>query len=106
MYVLRDSSGKVKEKGKRIMTMKKIVTEVTGEGLEKLLGEHVMLFAERYIYAGVLAGVDETCVLLRDAQVVYETGTFDSPGYVDAQAIGGGEWYVRIEKIESFGRGK
>lgn len=28
------------------MAIKKIVAEVTGEGLEKLLGEHVMLFAE------------------------------------------------------------
>ena len=88
------------------MAMKKIVTEVTGEGLEKLLGERVMLFAERYIYAGILAGVNETCVLLHDAKIVYETGAFDKPGYKDAQEIGGGEWYVSIGKIESFGRGK
>lgn len=88
------------------MAMKKIVTEVTGEGLEKFLGEHVMLFAERYIYAGVLAGMNETCVLLTEARIVYETGAFDTPGYNDAQEIGGGEWYVQIEKIESFGRGK
>ena len=86
--------------------MKKIVTEVTGEGLEKLLGEHVMLFAERYIYAGILSGVNETCVLLTGAKIVYETGGFDTPGYKDAQSVGGGEWYVQIGKIESFGRGK
>ena len=57
--------------------MKKIVDEVSGEGLEKLLGERVTLFCANYIYEGVLAGVNTSCVLLEDAAVVYETGPFN-----------------------------
>ena len=35
--------------------MKKIVQEVEGEGLVKLLGERVTLFCAKYIYTGTLA---------------------------------------------------
>ena len=42
--------------------MKKIVQEVEGEGLVKLLGERVTLFCANYIYTGKLEGVNESCV--------------------------------------------
>jgi len=54
--------------------MRKIVDEVMGEGLEKLLGERVTLFCLNYIYTGTLVGVNATLVLLHDAAIVYETG--------------------------------
>ena len=57
--------------------MKKIVEEVNGEGLDKLLGDRVTLFCLNYIYTGKLSGVNETCVLLTDAAIVYETGSFE-----------------------------
>ena len=82
--------------------MKKIVTEVQGEGLEKLLGERVTLFCSNYIYTGLLSGVNETCVLLTDAAVVYETGPFGDKKWKDAQPMPS-EWYVQISFIESFG---
>ena len=83
--------------------MKKIVTEVAGEGLEKLLGERVTLFCANYIYTGTLAGVNESCVLLTQAAVVYETGPFGDKKWKDAQELPD-EWYVQIDAIESFGR--
>lgn len=83
--------------------MKKIVQEVSGEGLEKLLGERVTLFCANYIYTGILSGVNETCVLLTDAAVVYETGPFYDKEWKDAQSLPGG-WYVKINAIESFGK--
>ena len=82
--------------------MKKIVTEVQGEGLEKLLGERVTLFCLNYIYTGVLSGVNDSCVLLTDAAVVYETGPFGEKKWKDAQALPT-DWYVRLDCIESFG---
>ena len=86
--------------------MKKIVTEVQGEGLVALLGEHVMLFCANYIYAGTLVGVNDTCVLLEDAKIVYETGAFTNPEYKDAQSLPTSSWYVQTSAIESFGIGK
>jgi hypothetical protein len=83
--------------------MKKIVNEVQGEGLEKLLGERVTLFSMNYIYTGVLTGVNETCVLLTDAGIVYETGPFDEKNWKDVQALPH-DWYVQINSIESFGK--
>ena len=83
--------------------MKKIVQEVTGEGLEKLLGERVTLFCLNYIYTGVLSGVNESCVLLTEAAIVYETGPFGEKKWKDAQELPNGQWYVQVGCIESFG---
>ncbi len=83
--------------------MKKIVQEVEGEGLVKLLGERVTLFCANYIYTGVLSGVNESCVLLTSAAVVYETGPFEDKKWKDAQELPA-EWYVQVSAIESFGK--
>ena len=85
--------------------MKKIVDEVDGEGLEKFLGEKVLLMCGNYFYTGKLIGINDTCVLLENAAIVYETGPFSNPTYKDAQAIGA-LWYVSTAAIESFGAGK
>lgn len=82
--------------------MMKIIEEVSGEGLESLLGENVTLWCECYIYAGKLVGVNETDVLLEDAKIVYETGPLNEKGFQDAQSLPS-KWYVRIAKIESYG---
>jgi len=83
--------------------MKKIVNEVQGEGLDKLLGERVTLFCMNYIYTGTLTGVNDTCVLLTDASIVYETGGFNEKDWRDAQKLPH-DWYVQISAIESFGK--
>ena len=87
--------------------MKKVV-EVTeaGEGLEALLGQEVMIFCVNYIYAGTLTGVNDNCVQLTKAKIVYETGPFTEKGYQDAQLLPGSFWYVQVSAIESFGVGK
>lgn len=86
--------------------MRKIIEVTEGEGLDGLLGENVMIFAMNYIYAGKLTGVNDTCVRLDNASIVYETGKFDEAGYKDAQALPGECWYIATASIESFGRGK
>jgi hypothetical protein len=76
--------------------MKKLVETVTGEGLEKLIGERITLFCINYIYTGKLSGVNDTCILLTDAAIVYETGALDTKEWADAQKLPAG-W------IKSFG---
>ena len=85
--------------------MKKIVETVEGDGLEKFLGEKVLLMCGCYFYTGILAGVNETCVLLKDAAIVYETGPWTDKAYKDIQKIAD-EWYVQTAMIESFGKGR
>jgi len=82
--------------------MKKLVEEVNGEGLDKLIGERVTLFCMNYIYTGKLTGVNETCVLLTDAAIVYETGELSSDKWKDVQPLPH-DWYVQISSVESFG---
>ena len=82
--------------------MRKIVEEVSEEGLEKLLGETVTLFCMNYIYTGKLLGVNASCVLLGEAKIVYETGELNTTTWKDAQSLPG-EWYVQRASIESFG---
>jgi len=85
--------------------MKKMVnvTEVENEGLVKLMGERVTFFCLNYIYVGELVGVNETCVLLKNPAIVYETGKFSDKAYKDEQSLCIDEFYVTITGIESFG---
>ena len=82
--------------------MRKLIEEVPGEGLEALLGETVTLFCGVYIYSGKLTGVNDTCVLLEDAGIVYETGPFTDNKWKDRQPLPN-KWYVTTQSIESFG---
>lgn len=82
--------------------MRKIVTEVEGEGLMKLLGQNVALLCLNYIYAGKLIGVNDDCVLLEEAKLVYETGEWGAKKWQDAQDLPG-PWYVALGAIESYG---
>jgi hypothetical protein len=88
--------------------MKKIasVAEVSGKGMEALLGERVMLLCLNYIYSGVLEGVNSDCVLLADPSIVYETGEWSAKQWKDAQRLPCEKLYVNRRAIESFGIGK
>jgi len=78
------------------------VVEVDGEGLQGLLGKTVTLFCANYIYTGELVGVNDACVKLANAKIVYETGPLDNGGWKDSQALPG-DWYIQTSAIESFG---
>lgn len=89
-----------------INTMKKLIEITEGEGFEALLGENVLIFCMNYIYTGKLVGVNDTCIKLDDAKLVYETGSFADKDYKDAQSLPNATWYVQTSSIESFGVGK
>ena len=82
--------------------MKVVVQEVDGEGLDSLMGKNVTLFCMNYIYTGKLVGVNDTCVKLSDAKIVYETGPLNTKDWKDAQPLPQ-DWYVQRCAIESFG---
>ena len=81
--------------------MKKIVEE-ENEGLISLLGERVTLMCVNYFYTGKLEGVNDTCVLLSNPSIIYETGAWNTGRWADAQELPG-SLYVQISAIESFG---
>lgn len=79
------------------------IVEVSGEGLESLVGKKVTLFCANYFYTGKLIGVNTTCVKLQDAAIVYQTGAWTNKSYEDEQPLGVKEFYVQTAAIESFG---
>lgn len=81
------------------------LVEVPNEGLVSLLGKQVEIRCNVYIYAGILIGVNDTCVKLDKAAIVYETGPFSDKMYKDAQKIGDNQ-YVCTALMESFGESK
>jgi len=81
--------------------MKKLI-EVENEGLVSLMGERVTLMCGCYFYTGTLVGVNDDCVKLEDAGVVFETGAYDSTDWEDMQKLPN-DWYVMTRNIESFG---
>ena len=86
--------------------MKKLVEQVDGEGMESLIGERVLLLCANYFYTGRLMGVNDTCVLLDDPAIVYETGEWAAAKYKDEQPLNMKPFYVQTSAIESFGRAK
>ena len=86
--------------------MKKIVEESEGEGLEGLLGERVILMCMNYFYTGILIGVNESCVKLKEPQIIYETGEWTEKNWKDSQHLPCDPFYVQSGSIESFGKVK
>jgi len=84
--------------------LKQLIESDKAEGLESLLGESVLLMCMNYFYAGKLIGVNEADVILEDARIVYDTGTWSNDSYSDAQKIGPKEWLIRVYSIESYGK--
>lgn len=87
--------------GKNNMKTLVQVSEVEGEGLIALFGKRVLVMCSSYFYHGTLIGVNETCIKLDDAAIVYETGAWDGKALADAQRMGDAH-YVMIQAIESF----
>lgn len=82
--------------------MKKLVIEDKNEGLRKLLGEVITVYCLSFIYSGKLTGVNDDCILLEGARIVYDTGAHDIKTWADSSAMPG-DWYVMKNAIESFG---
>jgi hypothetical protein len=82
--------------------MKKLIEDVEDKGLVSLLGKRITLFALNYIYTGKLAGVNDNCVKLENAAVVYETGPYNEKSWKNAQYLPN-DWYVQLSAVESFG---
>jgi hypothetical protein len=85
--------------------MRKIIEQTEGEVLEKFLGEKILVMCANYFYNGALKGINETCILLSNASIVYETGEWSASNFKDVQQLPS-EWYVQLSAIESFGAGK
>ena len=84
--------------------MKKLaeVVEVSGEGLEALLGLNVILFCSNYFWTGKLAGVNHDFVKLENPAIVYETGPFYDKGWKDEHRLHTNIAYVMVGHIEAF----
>lgn len=80
----------------------KIIEEVEEEGLLALIGELVVLYCANYIYTGTLVGVNDDCIKLKDAAIVYETGPHTAKKWKDAQPLASEFTYIMKGAIESF----
>jgi hypothetical protein len=82
--------------------MKVLVESHDEEGLIAFLGKKITIFCGVYIYTGTLVGVNDSCVKLSDAMMVFSTGKFSDKAWSDAEAFPG-DFYVQMTAIESFG---
>jgi hypothetical protein len=86
----------------KIIKVDQKIESVENEGLMALIGKTVTFFCANYIYAGKLVGVNQSCVKLENAHLVFETGSFSDSKFKDAQKLNK-EFYLQIAAIESFG---
>ena len=82
--------------------MRKLVEETNETAWESLMGKTITIFCLTYIYTGKLIGVNDTCVLLENPKIVYETGPFNASDWKDAQALPH-ELFIQFACVESFG---
>ncbi len=82
--------------------MKKLIEETDETAMESLMGKIITIFSLNYIYTGKLIGVNDTCCMLENPSIVYETGSFSEREWKDSQALPN-EIYVNYAGIESFG---
>lgn len=82
------------------------VTEVEDDGFVSLMGKKVLVTCARYAYAGVLSGVNETCISISNPSIVYETGPWGATSWKDAQSLNVPEIFIQVAAIESFMEGK
>lgn len=81
--------------------MKRLIEEVSGEGLEGLLGARVTFFCVNYIYEGKLVGVNDQYVRLDDAGIVYETGPLNEKKWGDRQPVSN-PLYIMLRSVEAY----
>lgn len=83
--------------------MKKLVQvqEASEEGFLALMGRRVTIFCMNYIYTGDLTGVNDTCVLLENPSIVYETGPLTTKDWKDAQTLPN-NLYIQLSAVEAF----
>lgn len=87
--------------------MKKLVEIQECEGaFEQLLGKTVTLFCGCYFYNGKLIGINDENVCLKDAAVIYETGSYSNAEWKDKQSMCVEELFVQKAAIEAFAETK
>ena len=82
--------------------MKRLIVDDGKNVFDQLIGERLTLFCMNYIYTGKLIGVNDACLLLTEASIVYETGELTDKEWKDAQPLPH-DWYIQCSAIESFG---
>ena len=69
--------------------------------MKKYIGKTVLVFCMNYIYTGVVKSVTKNEAVLSRGAIVYETGSFDSAKFGDAQLLGD-ELVIRLSSMESY----
>lgn len=80
------------------------LVEVPDAGLVSLLDKTITVYCSAYIYTGKLVGVNDTCLELSGARIVYDTGSFTTKDWTTSEKFpGDGQWFIQMSAIESFG---
>jgi len=84
--------------------MKKLaqLVEVSGEGLESLLGENVLVTCMRYNYAGKLIGVNDKFLKLEGCKYVFDTGTLKGKSWTTSEDSPSNEHFIMLSSIEGI----
>ena len=84
----------------------KLMIEEDEEGFISLIGKNILIVTSEYFYGGILEGVNDTCVKLRDTSIVYSSGSWSDTMTKDTKRFKADFWYVQRCLIESFGLAK
>lgn len=81
--------------------MKRIVCDKEESGLERFMGETVLLLCGNYFYYGKLVALSDTDIELKEAGIVYETGNWSEKGFDDFQKLPGNV-FVKVQAVEAY----
>lgn len=83
--------------------MKRLVEIDNDSFLESLMGQRITVFCARYIYTGDLIAISNDEILLKHPAIVYETGSFGSKDWKDAQQLPHDQFCIDRRSVESYG---
>lgn len=81
--------------------MRKVIEETDEQPFDALMNCRVMVRCMNWIYAGKLVAVNDVCLFLDDASIVYDTGSEKTHGYETEEKLPC-QLGVMFSAIESF----
>tara|TARA_Y100000296_G_C5025984_1_gene182282 strand:- start:12 stop:323 length:312 start_codon:yes stop_codon:yes gene_type:complete len=68
---------------------------------DALLGKYCLIMCLNYIYAGIVSGVNSSVLLLKDPELVYQTGDWEGTSWEDSQKLPTDECRIGLGHIEN-----
>ena len=73
------------------------------EDLQKFIGVELMFFLVDFVYTGTVSSVLSNSVVLTNAVIVYDTGSFADAGWARSEPLPVASFMIKYSEIKQYG---